>query len=62
MVYIANGGGIIVYDDNSTPENTSDDRDRLLNTSAGSGGLPSNAVYSLAKDKDGEVWLSLIHI
>jgi hypothetical protein len=55
--YIANGGGIIVYDDNSTPENTSDDRDRLLNTSAGSGGLPSNAVYSLAKDKDGEVWV-----
>jgi len=55
--FIANGGGIIVYDDNATPENTNDDRDRLLNTSAGSGGLPSNAVYSLAKDKDGEVWV-----
>jgi hypothetical protein len=56
-IFIANGGGIIVYDDNGTPENTSDDSDRRLNTSAGSGGLPSNAIYSLAKDKDGEVWV-----
>ena len=56
-IFIANGGGIIVYDDNGTLENTSDDSDRRLNTSAGSGGLPSNAIYSLAKDKDGEVWV-----
>lgn len=55
--YIAKGGGIIVYDDNGTPENTSDDNDRRLNTSPGSGGLPSNVIYSLAKDNDGEVWV-----
>jgi ligand-binding sensor domain-containing protein len=55
--YIAKGGGIIVYDDNGTPENTSDDRDRLLGTNAGSGGLPSNTIHSLAKDKDGEIWV-----
>ena len=55
--YIAKGGGIIVYDDNGTPENVNDDTDRQLNTNAGSGGLPSTTVYSLAKDKDGEIWV-----
>jgi hypothetical protein len=55
--YIAKGGGIIVYDDNGTPENINDDTDRRLNTNAGSGGLPSTTIYSLAKDKDGEIWV-----
>jgi hypothetical protein len=55
--YIAKGGGIIVYDDNGTPENVNDDTDRRLNTNAGSGGLPSTTIYSLAKDKDGEIWV-----
>jgi len=55
--YIANGGGIIVYNDNGTPEISTDDQDKRLTTTAGSGGLPSNQVYSLAKDKDGEIWV-----
>ena len=55
--YIAKGGGIIVYDDNGTPENVNDDTDRRLNTNAGSGGLTSTTIYSLAKDKDGEIWV-----
>lgn len=55
--FIAKGGGMIVYDDNGTPENTNDDNNKHLNTSAGQGGLPSNTVYSLAIDNDGEVWV-----
>ena len=54
---IANGGGMIVYDDNGTPENTNDDNNKHLNTSAGQGNLPSNMVYSLAIDNDGEIWV-----
>lgn len=54
---ISKGGGIVVYDDNNTPENASDDRDKKLSTSAGNGGLPSNQVFSLALDRDGEVWV-----
>ena len=55
--FIAKGGGTIVYDDNGTPENTNDDNNKHLNTSAGQGNLPSNTVYSLAIDNDGEVWV-----
>ena len=55
--FIAKGGGVIVYDDNGTPENTNDDNNKHLNTSAGQGNLPSNTVYSLAIDNDGEVWV-----
>lgn len=55
--YVAKGNGIIVYDDNGTPENSNDDRDRRLTTNAGSGGLPSNDIYSLAIDRDGEIWV-----
>jgi ligand-binding sensor domain-containing protein len=55
--YIAKGGGILVYNDNGTPENSSDDNDRRLTTTSGSGGLPSNYVYSMAMDRDGEIWV-----
>lgn len=54
---IAEGGGVVVYDDNNTPENTNDDKNKHLNTNAGEGNLPSNTVYSLALDNDGEVWV-----
>lgn len=55
--YVAKGGGLIVYDDNGTPNNANDDFDRHLNKNTGSGGLPSNNIYSLAKDRDGEIWV-----
>ncbi|MEE3037806.1 MAG: two-component regulator propeller domain-containing protein [Bacteroidota bacterium] len=55
--YIAKGGGIIVYDDNNTPEIPSDDQDIRLSVNKGSGGLPSNEVLSIAKDNDGEIWI-----
>lgn len=55
--YVAKGGGLVVYNDNNTPEISSDDRDIHLSTTAGQGGLPSNLIFSLAKDRDGQVWI-----
>ncbi len=49
--------GVIVYDDNSTPTNTFDDRYRLLLSGKGVGGLADNEVYCLAKDKKGSIWI-----
>lgn len=49
--------GIIVYDDKGTPETPSSHRQRILNTSAGQGSLPSNFVNCLTKDKNGRIWV-----
>lgn len=51
------GGGVIVYDDNNTPENPSDDTHRQLVSGDGVGGLPNNTVYSIMKDKNGAIWI-----
>ncbi|MNS15513.1 Two component regulator propeller [compost metagenome] len=51
------GGGLAIYNDNNTLDNTNDDRSVVLRSGAGSGNLPNNRVLSLAKDKDGSVWV-----
>ncbi len=51
------GNALLVFDDGGTIDNTSDDRYRLLNNQAGSGGLPTNEVYSMAEDLDGQIWV-----
>ena len=51
------GGGVIVYNDNNTLANSSDDTYRQLVEGTGSGGLPDETVNCLAKDKDGEIWI-----
>jgi len=51
------GGGILVYDDNATPEDHSDDQAKTINTNIGSGNLPTNDVYSIAEDLNGEIWV-----
>ena len=56
-VLLPRGGGIMVYDTNETPANTSDDDWRFLNTNENYGGLPSNYVYCIEEDLDGEIWL-----
>ena len=49
--------GVVVYNDNGTPENTADDSYRLLRTGEGNGNLPNNSVSCLAKTKDGAIWI-----
>ncbi|MEQ9412475.1 MAG: two-component regulator propeller domain-containing protein, partial [Cyclobacteriaceae bacterium] len=44
------GGGVIVFDKN-------ENRSVYLTNLAGSGGLPSPAVRSIANDRDGQVWI-----
>lgn len=56
-VVVPAGVGLVVYNDNNTIEEVQDDQDRILNSSLGSGNLPSTTVYSLAKDRDGEIWV-----
>lgn len=51
------GGGLIVYNDNSTRELAGDDSYRQLLAGVGAGNLPNNEVYSLAKDKNGNIWV-----
>jgi hypothetical protein len=45
-----NGGGILVFDKNAN-------KTAYLTEVAGSGGLPSPSVYSIAIDRDGQVWV-----
>lgn len=48
---------LIVYNDNGTLSNTGDDQVKVLSSAAGNGAIPGNKVYSIAEDKDGEIWL-----
>lgn len=55
--YGPSGGGVLVYNDNGTPENGSDDSHRILMAGKNAGGLPSALVYSIAADKTGAIWV-----
>ena len=57
---IPRGGGVFVFNPNGTPEDTSDDDWRFLNTNENQGGLPSNYVYCFEEDLDGEIWLGTL--
>ncbi len=56
-IVMPRGHGIIVYNDNNTPDNIFDDQKKRLNMDIGNGELPSNGVYSIAVDREGEVWV-----
>jgi hypothetical protein len=54
---IPRNGGMLVFDDNGTISNTSDDRKKKLGFTAGVGNIPGTEVYSMAEDHDGEIWI-----
>ena len=54
---IVPGKGLLVLNTNSTIEDKSDDNIVLLNTSESSGALPSEFVFSVVEDLDGEIWI-----
>ena len=54
------GEGLIVFDPAGTLDNPSDDRYRLLTNVPGQGGLPSNDIYSIEEDLNGEVWVGTL--
>jgi hypothetical protein len=53
----SSGQGILVFDDNGTLDDLSDDQSKILGPSTGSGGLPNKDVYSIALDHDDKVWV-----
>jgi len=50
-------GGAVVYNDNGTIDNTTDDQYRIYKTGATSGNLPDNNTLSIVKDKEGSIWI-----
>ena len=51
------GNGLIVFNDNKTIDNAADDKWKLYRSGAGIGNLPTNNVMSIAKDKNGFIWV-----
>jgi len=52
-----NNGGVVVYNDNGTIDNTADDSYRIFKAGTGAGNLPDNNTMSIVKDKDGAIWV-----
>ena len=50
-------GYLIVFNDNGTIDDPTDDQSKLLGSSSGNGAIPGSKVYSFASDLDGEVWV-----
>lgn len=48
---------ILVFDDNGTIDNTSDDRAIVLNTNEGQGNVPGNRGIKIEKDQNGLIWI-----
>ena len=49
--------GLIVFNDNATIDNSGDDKWKLYKSGAGIGNLPTNNVLSIAKDRNGFIWI-----
>lgn len=50
-------GGLVIFNDNNTLEDKNDDKFIILRKGEGVGNLPSDAVNTIAKDKDGTMWI-----
>lgn len=50
-------GLVIVFNDNGTIDNPTDDKVKVLSSAAGNGNIPGSKMYSFATDLDGEVWV-----
>jgi len=48
---------LIVYTDNNTIDDPTDDITKILSSSNGNGSLPGNNIYCIAQDLDDEIWL-----
>ena len=54
-IVLSRGSGLAVYKGSSTPANSGNCK--KLTTASGNGKLPSAAVYCLAEDADGQIWV-----
>jgi hypothetical protein len=51
------GNSVFVYNPGPNIDVTNDDRWKFFRLGAGAGNLPSNEVFSIAKDKNGFIWI-----
>ena len=51
------GNGVICYNYGSSVDATNDDQWKYFRTGIGTGNLPSNNVFCVAKDKNGFIWI-----
>lgn len=54
---INNGAGIVVFNDNFTPDNTADDHWMEITTAYGQGNLPNPTVNCITQDHDLLIWI-----
>lgn len=54
---ISAGQGLVVFNENYTLDDPSDDRSKVINSNFGNGGLPNNSVLSIAQDLDQQIWI-----
>ncbi len=50
-------GFIVVFNDNNTLDDPTDDQAKTLSSSTGNGAIPGTGVFAMATDQDGEVWI-----
>ncbi len=51
------GSKILVFNDNNTLSKLTDDQARILGAGIGQGNIPGSRVFSMARDRDGEIWI-----
>jgi hypothetical protein len=56
-VVLPRGGGLFAFDDNGTPDDTSDDRTKKFSIIDEYGQTISNEVFSIAEDLNGSIWV-----
>ena len=56
-IILQGGNGLFVFDDKGTLENDDDDEYIKLSIVDKNGGVITNEVYSIAEDRDGNIWL-----
>lgn len=62
-VNVPRGGGLLVFDDNGTPTDGSDDKSHFFTTFTNAGGtaLGVSEYYCMAEDRKGEIWVGTDH-
>ncbi len=56
-IIMSKGGGFMAFSDNGTPDNTADDKAKLLQVLDSDGQTISNDVFCIKEDKDGLLWV-----
>jgi hypothetical protein len=51
------GTGLVVFNDNGTLDDITDDKSRFYTTGVGKGNLPSTGIRAITEDRENEIWL-----